>query len=51
MITVSIELDIVSAAILEYISKNKADETILNFLAEEVKQTDFRPEGETNQAH
>ncbi len=50
MVTVNFELDIVSAAILEYIAEKNAAETILQFLADEVKQTDFCPEGETHLA-
>lgn len=49
-VKVNIELDIVSAAIVEHVAKNRASDFLLSFLADEVQQTSFCPRGETHPA-
>ena len=49
MVEISIELDIVSAAVAELMAEKSSDFSLVDFLANEVKQTSFGPEGETNQ--
>ena len=51
MVKIDIELDLVSAAVADFaaskFSKNEND-LLVSFLADEVKQTSFCSEGETN---
>lgn len=48
MVNIDIELDIVSAIVAEMLIEKNGESCLVDFLADEVKQTSFCAEGETN---
>ena len=48
MVKIDIELDIVSAIVAEMLIEKKGENCLVDFLAQEVKQTSFCAEGETH---